>query len=294
MLAHLDPSVELTGGPWYTDNELDTEFIKLLCNACLRLIQDKVRKRFFYSNNIPNPSQSFPKRRSHQSQPALYPISSPPEYPNAQNVLQFLKQSRITETPLSVEHVESLLNVLVLDGEVERVIHFSLHCRLLLLNLFARSLRTVPPSGIPRPSRTMQNLNPSVVQKANGNTDLAREMDVRKARARSGRIVILNWVMPLPHHGKRRAANRNTKRAILTKSQNENDESPNLATTTITKMRTKIGRRNGRSGRSRDRKNQNAESNLKTSLPPLRPILVPNPMDLPGVNGPEMPPPSQD
>ncbi|KAF9647078.1 hypothetical protein BDM02DRAFT_3146353 [Thelephora ganbajun] len=105
MLAHLDPSVELTGGPWYTDNELDTEFIKLLCNACLRLIQDK----------------SFPKRRSHQSQPALYPISSLPEYPNAQNVLQFLKQTKITETPLSVEHVESLLNVLVLDGEIERI-----------------------------------------------------------------------------------------------------------------------------------------------------------------------------
>ena len=65
--------------------------------------------------------QSFPKRRSNQSQATLYPISSLPEYPNAQNVLQFLKQSRITETTLSVEHVESLLNVLVLDGEIERV-----------------------------------------------------------------------------------------------------------------------------------------------------------------------------
>ena len=42
MMAHLEPSVELTGGPWYTDNELDTEFIKLLCTACLRFIQDRV------------------------------------------------------------------------------------------------------------------------------------------------------------------------------------------------------------------------------------------------------------
>ena len=24
MLYHLEPSVEMTGGPWYTDNELDT------------------------------------------------------------------------------------------------------------------------------------------------------------------------------------------------------------------------------------------------------------------------------
>jgi len=41
-MAHLEPSVELTGGPWYTDNELDTEFIKLLCGACLRYIRERV------------------------------------------------------------------------------------------------------------------------------------------------------------------------------------------------------------------------------------------------------------
>ena len=36
-------------------------------------------------------------------------------------VQSFLKKSRITETELSVEHVEMLLNVLVLDGEIEKV-----------------------------------------------------------------------------------------------------------------------------------------------------------------------------
>ena len=46
MLAHLEPSVELTGGPWYTDNELDTEFIKLLSTACLHYIHDRVRTSF--------------------------------------------------------------------------------------------------------------------------------------------------------------------------------------------------------------------------------------------------------
>jgi DNA-directed RNA polymerase III subunit RPC6 len=43
MLFHLDPSVEMTGGPWYTDNELDTEFIKLLSRACLQFVKDRVR-----------------------------------------------------------------------------------------------------------------------------------------------------------------------------------------------------------------------------------------------------------
>lgn len=43
MLFHLEPSVEVTGGPWYTDKELDTEFIKMLLKACLKLIRDRVR-----------------------------------------------------------------------------------------------------------------------------------------------------------------------------------------------------------------------------------------------------------
>ena len=55
MLAHLEPSVELTGGPWYTDNELDTEFIKLLSTACLHYIRDCVRTQI--SSNIRDPSR---------------------------------------------------------------------------------------------------------------------------------------------------------------------------------------------------------------------------------------------
>ncbi|PCH37542.1 hypothetical protein WOLCODRAFT_140917 [Wolfiporia cocos MD-104 SS10] len=108
MLAHLEPSVEMTGGPWYTDNELDTEFIKLLCSACLRFIRDR----------------SLPKQKGSDSQSdarLLYPISAAPSYPTAQQILTFLGKSRITETQLNVEHVEMLLNVLVLDGEIEKV-----------------------------------------------------------------------------------------------------------------------------------------------------------------------------
>ena len=41
-MSHLEPSVEVTGGPWYSENELDTEFIKMLASACLRFIKDKV------------------------------------------------------------------------------------------------------------------------------------------------------------------------------------------------------------------------------------------------------------
>ncbi|KAF8452535.1 RNA polymerase Rpc34 [Boletus edulis BED1] len=112
MLAHLEPSVELTGGPWYTDNELDTEFIKLLSTACLHYIRDR----------------SFPKqsgKRSSHSQPRLYAIGAAPSYPSAQQIQHFLSKSKITETELGVEHVEMLLRVLELDGGIEKLPAFA-------------------------------------------------------------------------------------------------------------------------------------------------------------------------
>ncbi|KAH7925350.1 hypothetical protein BV22DRAFT_1011407 [Leucogyrophana mollusca] len=112
MLAHLEPSVELTGGPWYTDNELDTEFIKLLSTACLHYIRDR----------------SFPKqssKRAKQTQQRLYAPSAAPAYPSAQQIQHFLSKSKITETQLGVEHVEMLLKVLELDGEIEKIPAFT-------------------------------------------------------------------------------------------------------------------------------------------------------------------------
>ncbi|KAI0267270.1 RNA polymerase Rpc34 subunit-domain-containing protein [Gloeopeniophorella convolvens] len=114
MMAHLEPSVELTGGPWYTDNELDSEFIKLLCSACLRYIRERTV-----------PKHKHDDGRSSSSQP-LYPISAGIAYPDAKEVLNFLSKSRITETQFTEEHVEMLLNVLVLDGDVERLPAFGI------------------------------------------------------------------------------------------------------------------------------------------------------------------------
>ncbi|KAF7982819.1 hypothetical protein HWV62_25759 [Athelia sp. TMB] len=109
MLSHLQPSVEITGGPWYTDNELDTEFIKLLSGAVLHYIKDRSY-----------PRQKATSSDSPHGQP-LYPLGAAPAYPSAQQIQRFLEKSKITETELGVEHVEMLLGVLVLDGEIEKI-----------------------------------------------------------------------------------------------------------------------------------------------------------------------------
>ncbi|KAJ7095174.1 RNA polymerase Rpc34 subunit-domain-containing protein [Mycena belliarum] len=105
MLEHIEPSVGLTGGPWYTESELDTVFIDTISKACLKFIRDV----------------SFPKQHKDAREGALFPISNAPRYPTAAQVHNTLRQARLTETELSVEHVEMLLGVLVLDGEVEKL-----------------------------------------------------------------------------------------------------------------------------------------------------------------------------
>lgn len=61
--------------------------------------------------------KSFPRGKGD----ALYPISAAPAYPTTQQIRSFLQKARITETELTEEHIEMLLNVLITDGQIERV-----------------------------------------------------------------------------------------------------------------------------------------------------------------------------
>lgn len=102
MLYDLTPSIELSGGPWYTDNELDTGFIHELSMACLRFIQSKTWPRDGHSS-------------------ALYPASHTHEFPTAHQVHRYLRQARLTDTELEPEHVVALLDLLIYDQQIEKI-----------------------------------------------------------------------------------------------------------------------------------------------------------------------------
>ena len=73
--------------------------------------------------------QSYPKsKRSDGNALPLFPISAAPTYPTAQQIGNFISKSKITntrlDTRLSEEDIEMLLNILVLDGEIEKVYTF--------------------------------------------------------------------------------------------------------------------------------------------------------------------------
>ncbi|KDQ13864.1 hypothetical protein BOTBODRAFT_45033 [Botryobasidium botryosum FD-172 SS1] len=107
MLSHLTPSTDVSGGPWYTDNELDTEFIRTVMASCLAFIK----------------SRSFPKPTTKCAQP-IYSASYTKKYPNVNEITEWLRRANITTTELNAKHVQMLLDVLVYDGEIEAIPSF--------------------------------------------------------------------------------------------------------------------------------------------------------------------------
>ncbi|KAG2231280.1 RNA polymerase Rpc34 [Thamnidium elegans] len=105
MLYNLSPSSEVTGGAWYTDQELDTDFIDSLKAACLKYIT----------------SRSFP--RTEGVTDAVFSADHE-HYPTATEVRRFIAESRISSIDLSVKDITSLLDVLVYDGVVEKKMPF--------------------------------------------------------------------------------------------------------------------------------------------------------------------------
>lgn len=58
MLYHLQPSTDITGGPWFSENELDVEFIEELSKITHRYILSKV---ILFCSSILTVSEYFPK-----------------------------------------------------------------------------------------------------------------------------------------------------------------------------------------------------------------------------------------
>ncbi len=195
MLAKLTPSEDVTGGPWFTDGELDTEFIERLSSLIEMYVRSRSMRRFprhahahtsttsSHSKATTKDKGSMPngtpkKPTKHQvieleevppsdetgtgagtgtstatKRPAPSSFSKPPaakkptttksqpsilkleeahahylphppsfqDYPTLPDIMSWLNGTRVTDTPLSEEHVRQLLDLLYYDNRIERV-----------------------------------------------------------------------------------------------------------------------------------------------------------------------------
>lgn len=104
MLASIEPSIEMSGGPWFTDSEIDTEFIENLLNVIWR---------YNVSLSFPN---AFKPSRAQESFAASYR-----GYPTVAQIHTFVTDSGITNVGLSLVDIRSLCEVLVYEDRLERI-----------------------------------------------------------------------------------------------------------------------------------------------------------------------------
>lgn len=107
MLYHLTPSIEVTGGPWFTDGELDSEFVDSLLTIIWRYVTNKTFPNVF--------SNSFDLKQNQ-----LYSANYK-NYSTVEEILVFITKSQVTSEELIENDIRSLCQVLVYDDKLEKV-----------------------------------------------------------------------------------------------------------------------------------------------------------------------------
>ncbi|CDR43873.1 CYFA0S13e00166g1_1 [Cyberlindnera fabianii] len=107
MLYNLTPSIEVTGGPWFTDGELDSEFVESLLAIIWRFVASKTFPNVF-SNDLDLKNM------------ALYNPGYK-NYTTVEEILAFIIKSEVTTEELIENDIRSLCQVLVYDDKMEKV-----------------------------------------------------------------------------------------------------------------------------------------------------------------------------
>ncbi|KAK6458121.1 34-kDa subunit of RNA polymerase III (C) [Scheffersomyces xylosifermentans] len=109
MLYNLQPSIEVTGGPWFTDSELDTEFIDSLLTVIWRFAASKTY-----------PSAFQPPSANTNPMQASYPTNHT-GFVNLDAIMEFITSNKITNIDLALNDIRSLCDVLVYDDKLELI-----------------------------------------------------------------------------------------------------------------------------------------------------------------------------
>ncbi|XP_029659439.1 probable DNA-directed RNA polymerase III subunit RPC6 [Formica exsecta] len=102
MLYNLEPDESVTGGAWYQDQDFETEFVDVLNQQCYRFLEQK-REKTKNSNIGPIAARNL-------------------TFASSKDVWKFISDLGISKVKLSVTNMEMILNTLVYDGKVERIL----------------------------------------------------------------------------------------------------------------------------------------------------------------------------
>ncbi|CCC67416.1 hypothetical protein NCAS_0A08580 [Naumovozyma castellii] len=113
MLYNLQPSIEVTGGPWFTEGELDVEFINSLITIVWRVV---------CGTTFPNGFKGFNSNHRAGSK-VLHYSPEVKNYCTTEEILEFITNAEVSTVELSESDIRSLCEVLVYDDKLEKVAH---------------------------------------------------------------------------------------------------------------------------------------------------------------------------
>jgi DNA-directed RNA polymerase III subunit RPC6 len=150
--SSLSPSDRATGGPWYTDGELDEEFIDMV----MKILYDYIMKRTFYlSKSALKEAQRNPRKVVRKMAPeqikalrdqglgpravepgqidektarrikyeSLYPMPAGYQgYPTLNELTLFVENGQFFSQILTANDIQTLLDIMCYDDKIERVI----------------------------------------------------------------------------------------------------------------------------------------------------------------------------
>lgn len=103
MLFELTPDSNITGGPWYSDGEFEADFVRILAEQCARLLDERSKKS---DETYPN---DLILRRTNACLSSTELAAS-------------INQMGIATITLTDRNIESILDTLMYDGKIERIV----------------------------------------------------------------------------------------------------------------------------------------------------------------------------
>ncbi|KAI9772347.1 MAG: 34-kDa subunit of RNA polymerase III (C) [Candelina submexicana] len=139
ILASLNPSEDVTGGPWFTDGELDTNFIDYLADWVQQYITARSwvqRPAIMVPKKAKMNKTDAEKARARALEPYKHLSSSkedllplPPgfrDYPEVKELTKWINKSGVASVTLAEVDVTQLLDVMGYDGRIDKVFTGSL------------------------------------------------------------------------------------------------------------------------------------------------------------------------
>ncbi|KAL3998484.1 RNA polymerase Rpc34 subunit family protein [Acanthocheilonema viteae] len=101
MLYDVVADESLTGGTFYSDQQLDSQFVETLAHICVAMLQSK--RKFSEDNHKNDPAAAREFAFVHSAE-----------------VAQFIREKGVSRVQLNIADIESILSVALLDGLIER------------------------------------------------------------------------------------------------------------------------------------------------------------------------------